>query len=368
MQLSLRQLFATLFILFVGLLGTSLLQAWTGPTGTAPGSNVAAPINAGAIDQVKNAGLSINALTVFGSAYIQNKLGIGNPSPAVSLDVNGTIKIGNAGELCQAVSAGAVRYNSTSNTMEYCNGTVWGPFSQPVSNSMTIASNTYNYNLYVAAGSPPTPVTLTLTINSGVTVVSLSTGVPALDTGNFPAGSVITIVNNGTIIGAGGAGGAGGDQYKGIYGGAGSAGGTALSLGSPVTITNNGLIEGGGGGGGGGSYVGPKAGAAGGGGGVGGCGNVAGPGGTGGGAYQSGSNGSPGSTTAGGGGGGAAYSYYYATGGGAGGACGAAGGNPTGVGGYPGAGGAAGAAVVTNGNTITWIAVNDGTHVLGVVQ
>ncbi len=125
MTLSFRQLFAALFILFIGLLAASLLQAWSGPTATAPGGNVAAPLNVGTSDQVKNAGLSVNALTVFGSSYIQNKLGVGVASPLVSGDFAGTIRIGNGGELCQAISAGAVRYNASSNALEYCNGAAW---------------------------------------------------------------------------------------------------------------------------------------------------------------------------------------------------------------------------------------------------
>lgn len=127
-SLSFRSLFSLLFVLFVGLLASSALSAWTGPTAPAPGGNVTAPINAGSTDQVKNGGLSVNAFTVFGSAYIQNSLGIGTTRPAVALDVNGTIKIGNAGELCQQVSAGAMRYDSSSNVMEYCNGTAWTQF------------------------------------------------------------------------------------------------------------------------------------------------------------------------------------------------------------------------------------------------
>ena len=46
--------FKLLFLLFVGLLAATTLQAWTGPTAAAPGGNVAAPINVGTTDQVKN--------------------------------------------------------------------------------------------------------------------------------------------------------------------------------------------------------------------------------------------------------------------------------------------------------------------------
>jgi hypothetical protein len=364
-HLSARQLFASLFILFIGLLAASALSAWSGPSASAPGSNVTAPINAGTVDQVKNAGLSINALTVFGGAYIQNKLGIATSSPAVALEVNGTVKIGNAGEVCQSVTAGSIRYNSSSAKMEYCNGTVWGPFTQAASNNLTISGDTTNYNIFTQAGSPSSATTLTVTINSGVKVGSVNTNTPALVTGNFPTGSNITIVNNGTIVGAGGAGGYGSSQASGIYsGGPGSSGGSALSLSMPVTITNNGYIEGGGGGGGGGTAIGSHIVAGGGGGGGGGCGYISGTGGTGG--AVGGGAGSPGTFSSGGSGGGGT------AGGGTGGGCGAAGAtgtvsNPVQAY-YGGAGGAAGAAIITNGNTITWTTGNNGTQVLGAVQ
>lgn len=120
-----RQLFTTLFLLFIGLLAASALSAWTGPTATAPGGNVAAPINVGATDQVKNAGISVNSLAVFGSQYIQNKLGVGRVSPITALDVNGSMRLADGGEVCQAVTAGTVKYNATSQVLQMCDGSTW---------------------------------------------------------------------------------------------------------------------------------------------------------------------------------------------------------------------------------------------------
>ncbi len=61
--------------------------------------------------------------------YLSGRLGIGAPSPAVSLDVQGTDAInfpkGTAGERPATPSAGAMRFNSTENVMEYFNGTDW---------------------------------------------------------------------------------------------------------------------------------------------------------------------------------------------------------------------------------------------------
>ncbi len=123
---SFKSFFSTLFVLFVGLLFASALQAWTGPTGTAPSNNVPILINVGTTAQVKNAGLSVNALASYGSDYVQSKVGVGTQSPVVALDVVGAIKIGNGGEACAPGLSGALRYNTATQAVQYCNGTTWG--------------------------------------------------------------------------------------------------------------------------------------------------------------------------------------------------------------------------------------------------
>ena len=206
-----------LFLLFVGFLAATTLQAWTGPTATAPNGNVPAPINVGTTDQVKNAGLSLNSLLVSGNAAIYNsdiaeKLGINTATPVVALDVNGTIKIANGGELCQSVSAGAIRYNNTSNSLEYCNGTSWG----------ALGGGT-------AAGGPSAIRTF---ISSG--------------TWTRPAG-----VTKVVVYVTGGGGGGGGGNYPGSVG---ATGGTS-SFGTYASATGGvgGDLSGGGGSGGSGS-------------------------------------------------------------------------------------------------------------------
>ena len=95
------------------------------------------------------------------------------------------------------------------------------------------------------------PIKVTVTVNPGVIQGSTAPGTAGLSTGNgpWPTGSVITIINNGTISGKGGDGG-GNPQ------GAGQPGGNAIELNYPVSIQNNGTISGGGGGGGGGQTAG----------------------------------------------------------------------------------------------------------------
>ena len=57
-------------VLVVALFIATPLFAWTGPTASPPLNNTSAPINVGTTDQVKNAGLSINSLAVFGNAIL----------------------------------------------------------------------------------------------------------------------------------------------------------------------------------------------------------------------------------------------------------------------------------------------------------
>lgn len=128
--------------------------------------------------------------------------------------------------------------------------------------NQTISANTANYRLHdalVAAGwNGTTPINATITINSGVYVYESGLGNWAMIIGKnnnttFPAGSSVTLINNGTIIGTGGTGGYGGDPTQpGYVALAGATGGNGLLLYSPVTIYNYGAIYGGGGGGGGG--------------------------------------------------------------------------------------------------------------------
>jgi len=60
----------TIILALILTLGISYVMAWTGPTSTPPDGNTPTPINIGTTDQVKNGGLGINALSVFGTGYL----------------------------------------------------------------------------------------------------------------------------------------------------------------------------------------------------------------------------------------------------------------------------------------------------------
>lgn len=211
--------------------------------------------------------------------------------------------------------------------------------------NLTIAANTYNYDVFTNRGPTYSPGSsdITVTVNPGVTVGS--TSVPAyamLVPSAFSPGDTVRIVNNGVIQGMGGAGGQGGAVLNtptaNQPGNPGGGGGNAIFVNRPTVITNNGVVAGGGGGGGGGGAASfmptPKitqySGGAGGGGGAGFNGGTAGSGGP---AFpspagnRSGTPGSAGTSTAGGAGG---PRFFYPT-------------NSAGEGGTGGGRGAAGA-------------------------
>ena len=223
--------------------------------------------------------------------------------------------------------------------------------------TITIAANANNVNLFTLVGSPTSPIRLKVTVATGVLIGSSSVASPSFTIAGFPAASQILLINNGSILGAGGYG-AIGTNYGSTTVNAAQAGGTALSVSSAVTIQNYGTIAGGGGGGGAGgwgtqsvtsgkttnTYSGSGSGGGGGAGIVGGAGGAGGTGGN-----QPGNVGSAGANTTGGSGG---TTGGTGLSGGAGGNLGTAGTTATG-GNYTGPGAAAGSYAVGNVN-ITW--------------
>jgi hypothetical protein len=72
--------FAILSIIFTLALSVNyLFAAWTGPTAPPPGNNTPTPVNVGTVNQVKDGSLGLNGLSVFGSGYFQNRVGINVP-------------------------------------------------------------------------------------------------------------------------------------------------------------------------------------------------------------------------------------------------------------------------------------------------
>lgn len=244
--------------------------------------------------------------------------------------------------------------------------------------NLVIPSNTFNYNIKAAAiatgWNGTTPANCTVTVNAGVVVGSGSTSAYAMDTGTgWPVGTLLSLTNNGYIIGEGGN---GGPVISGAVSRttAGLAGGPSLNLRYPMTITNGaGYIYSGGGGGGSSQaiyYIASYSGAVGiyqamaGGGGAGQYGGAAGTGnapgyapaagGLAAGGFGAGGRAAGGTLNVAGG----VSAGLYGCGGGGGGANGGGGGAWGPAGGH-------GLAITTNGNAITWVSGN--TRVYGGV-
>jgi len=132
----------------------------------------------------------------------------------------------------------------------------------------TISTNQINANLRTLANAAGYSGYghVEATINSGIDCYASNTSNYGLTVGTFPAGSIVTLNNNGYISGAGGAGGTGGtgrdgNGYLWIIAAQGSTGGNALNANAVSGFTfklNNaaGTIRAGGGGGGGGGQAG----------------------------------------------------------------------------------------------------------------
>jgi hypothetical protein len=134
---------------------------------------------------------------------------------------------------------------------------------------ITIASSVNDYNIAAAVATalgytPTLPVDVRVTVNSGVVVgqsytfsgtnqnrIQTKSSLAGMQTGTLPTGSLLTLTNNGYIVGCGGQGGSfGTPNATGLD--TRWAGGTALYATYAITVYNNGTIGGGGGGGAGG--------------------------------------------------------------------------------------------------------------------
>ena len=120
--------------------------------------------------------------------------------------------------------------------------------------SIVVSSNQYNYDLFQEASRPSAGVIVTCTINSGVVIGSINAQRASMYIGGFNSASIIKLINNGKIYGAGGVPGVGATTfyYPNDRGGDGGVGGDAIEINNVTLIDNsNGFIYAGGGGGGG---------------------------------------------------------------------------------------------------------------------
>lgn len=79
------------------------------------------------LQEITGDGLILNK--PFYIAHANANIGIGQDDPQARLHVNGEIIIGQSGLTCEAAKTGAIRYNSSLQILELCNGSSWESIS-----------------------------------------------------------------------------------------------------------------------------------------------------------------------------------------------------------------------------------------------
>ena len=85
-----------------------VFAAWSGPTATPPDGNTDAPVNVGIVDQIKDAGLGVNVLSVFGRGLF-----------------SGEMQIDSTGLVCEPSVYGTIKYDEDSNCLQFCTDPDW---------------------------------------------------------------------------------------------------------------------------------------------------------------------------------------------------------------------------------------------------
>ena len=115
--------------------GRWALQNATGGQNTAIGREAGRNITSGS-DNIMigpytnpSAATDSNKLNIGNTIYgdlSTDYVGIGQPTPTVALEVSGSILVSNGGETCSGGNfAGAIRYNTSSSDVEFCDGSSW---------------------------------------------------------------------------------------------------------------------------------------------------------------------------------------------------------------------------------------------------
>lgn len=121
--------------------GANQTFQFSSPTGlwtcVSIGSLSASSITSGVIDNDRlPASATYWSNATGGINFSAGNVGIGSATPTAKLDVAGEIKLGNTSSTCNAANEGQQRYDSTSKSMQFCNGTNWLSMSTGISESI----------------------------------------------------------------------------------------------------------------------------------------------------------------------------------------------------------------------------------------
>lgn len=169
------QRFVALFAVLTIIVSAFVVQAWTGPSQSPPNGNVSAPVNVGASDQVKNAGLSLNSLAVFGNGILSgsnNYLNFGTDVGSIGYGIRnnaGTMEVKSSGGSWAAIATstgGVISGSGTAGYLTKFTGT------SAVADSGVFQSGS---NIGIGTASPIAPLHVDGTLYSTVGSISNST-------------------------------------------------------------------------------------------------------------------------------------------------------------------------------------------------
>ena len=103
--------------------GTLDVEGGTATTGS--GTNITLTAQTGKQSGNTNGGNIILTPGAGHNSGTPGYVGVGTTAPAALLHVNGEAIVGNTGLACSATTVGALHYNTSTNIVEFCNGTSW---------------------------------------------------------------------------------------------------------------------------------------------------------------------------------------------------------------------------------------------------
>ena len=208
--------------------------------------------------------------------FINNagRVGIGTTAPAANLDVSGTgsvkIPVGTTGERPASPVTGMMRFNTTTNKVEFYNGTTWFGFGAVTASGGNTVVDTGGYRIHTFTSNG----TLTVTSGGNVEILVVAGGGGGGAGANVPGGggaggmiyypAYAVSGSNSVTVGAGGAvgsnggnsvfgtitaigGGKGGTEYTNDAGAGGSGGGGAYNYAGGAGTSGQGYAGGSGG-------------------------------------------------------------------------------------------------------------------------